>query len=108
MTRSVIGGVSHVAAETMVTADTEITLLIELTPTEYSFSALLLHQGTESRCPLGRLQTRYLSSEVACGFTGVMAALYAQDETLTGRGTEAAEFTDFEINYEAQQTAEKK
>ena len=27
---------------------------------------------------LGKLQTRYLSSEVACGFTGVMIALYAQ------------------------------
>ncbi|MDE5892424.1 MAG: glycoside hydrolase family 43 protein [Acetatifactor sp.] len=104
MTRSMIGGVSHVVAETVVTADTEITLLIELAPTEYGFCALLTREGAETRCPLGRLQTRYLSSEVACGFTGVMAALYAQEESLTGRGTEAAEFTDFEIAYDNEAT----
>lgn len=100
ITRSVVGGVSHAVAETVVTADTEITLLIELTPTEYGFSALLSQEGIENRCPLGQLQTRYLSSEVACGFTGVMAALYAQDKSLSGRGTEAAVFTDFKIAYE--------
>lgn len=101
MVRSVVGGISHVAGESIVTADTEITLQIDLEPTEYGFSALFIREGQESPCPLGKLQTRYLSSEVACGFTGVMIALYAQDESLTGRGEEPAGFTDFEISYES-------
>ena len=101
MVRSVVGGISHVAGESIVTADTEITLQIDLEPTEYGFSALFIREGQESPCPLGKLQTRYLSSKVACGFTGVMIALYAQDESLTGRGEEPAGFTDFEISYES-------
>lgn len=100
MVRSVVGGVSHVVEESIVTADTQISLHIDLEPTEYSFSAQFVREGQESLCPLGRLQTRYLSSEVACGFTGVMIALYAQDEALAGRGTAPAVFSDFEINYE--------
>lgn len=102
MTRSVVGGVSHVVEETMVRADTEITLRIGLEPMEYSFSAVFSQQGQETSCPLGRLQTRYLSTEVAGGFTGVMIALYAQEESLTGGGAEPAVFTDFEAAYEAE------
>ncbi|MBQ7775623.1 MAG: hypothetical protein IJ379_06855, partial [Lachnospiraceae bacterium] len=44
---------------------------------------------------LGKLQTRYLSSEVACGFTGVMIALYAQSDV----ETEAVEFSEFRVEY---------
>lgn len=105
--RNVIGGVSHVAGDTMewagtaVTADTEITLEIILDPTVYSFFVLLRREGQETRLPLGSLQTRYLSSEVAGGFTGVMAALYAQDEAAgDSRTAEPAVFTDFEITYQ--------
>lgn len=101
MTKSVVGGICHVVAETVVTKDTEITLAIELTPTEYGFCAYFTDNGRESCCQLGRLQTRYISTEVVCGFTGVMIALYAYDETLNKRGTVAVEFTDFEIDYEA-------
>ena len=101
MACSVVGGVKCVVAETVVRADTEITLRIGLEPVEYCFSALFTVQGRESLCPLGKLQTRYLSSEVAGGFTGVMAALYAQDENGAGRGTEPACFTEFAITYEA-------
>lgn len=97
--RSVVGGVSHVAAETAAAADAEIVLHMELEPTQYGFSASVVEEGRERTCTLGSLQTRYLSSEVACGFTGVMIALYAQDETLDGRGEKPAVFTDFSIVY---------
>lgn len=104
--RNVIGGVSHVAADTMeladtaITADTEIALQIVLEPTIYSFFVLLRREGQENRIFLGSLQTRYLSSEVAGGFTGVMAALYAQDEAAADKAAEPAVFTDFEIIYQ--------
>lgn len=42
---------------------------------------------------LGSAQTRYLSSEVAGGFTGVIIGLYAQHENCT------AEFTSFSCQY---------
>lgn len=100
MVRSVVGAVSHVVEESIVTADTEIILQIEMAPTEYRFSALFIRKGQESLCPLGRLQTRYLSTEVAGGFTGVMVALYAQNESQIGREVRPAVFTDFEIRYE--------
>ncbi len=44
---------------------------------------------------LGFADTRYLSSEVACGFTGVMICLYAVDEK-----EKTALFTDFRISHE--------
>ncbi|ADL53327.1 glycoside hydrolase family 43 protein [Clostridium cellulovorans] len=44
---------------------------------------------------LGTAQTRYLSSEVAGGFTGVLIGLYAQNES----GTNSAEFTNFRCEY---------
>lgn len=99
--RSVVGGVSACFAPRECTAPpgAEITLQIGLEPTQYSFSAAFTGDGQESQCALGSLQTRYLSTEVAGGFTGVMVALYAQDETLCGRGEEPAVFTDFEIAY---------
>ncbi|MFG6358850.1 MAG: glycoside hydrolase family 43 protein [Acetatifactor sp.] len=99
--RSVVGGVSACFAPRECTAPpgAEITLQIGLEPTQYSFSAVFTGDGQESQCALGSLQTRYLSTEVAGGFTGVMVALYAQDETLCGRGEEPAVFTDFEIAY---------
>lgn len=99
--RSVVGGVgvSFVTQDSLAPTDAEITLQIELEPTQYSFSAVFVKDGQEKQCPLGSLQTRYLSSEVACGFTGVMVALYAQDTSLDNRGTKPAVFKDFEIVY---------
>ncbi len=41
----------------------------------------------------GSLQTRYVSTEVACGFTGVVAGLYAQKENSEGT------FSGFSLNY---------
>jgi len=47
----------------------------------------------EKEIHLGSGQTRYLSSEVAGGFTGVILGLYSQN------GNEFNEFTDFECTY---------
>ncbi len=42
--------------------------------------------------PLGKARTKYLSSEVAGGFTGVVAAMYAVDQTPAGRWTRFTQF----------------
>lgn len=88
--RSAIGGVSC-EQNIVETASNEVDLEITLTNKDYLFSCKTV-EGTHD---LGRLQTRYLSSEVACGFTGVMIALYAQSEV----EAEATSFSKFEIRY---------
>lgn len=45
---------------------------------------------------LGKAQTKYLSSEVARGFTGVIIGLYAQDESRSS----TADFTGFSCEYQ--------
>ena len=64
------------------------TLHIEFENFLYTFD---VNDG-EDIYPLGTAQTRYLSSEVASGFTGVMIGLYAQHDN-------TAEFTDFFCEY---------
>jgi alpha-N-arabinofuranosidase len=44
---------------------------------------------------LGKAQTRYLSSEVACGFTGVVVGLYSQN----GKSDNFNEFIGFNLSY---------
>lgn len=67
------------------------TLVIKSTPTHYHFYVQL--DGTE--ISLGSAQSRYLSSEVAGGFTGVLIGLY-----VTGASPDSsAEFTRFSCEY---------
>ncbi|TAH65913.1 MAG: glycoside hydrolase family 43 protein [Anaerolineaceae bacterium] len=54
----------------------EVTLSIRMTPTNYFFEALYKDKIYD----FGKNQTRYLSTEVAEGFTGVMIGLYAQSD----------------------------
>ena len=91
--RSCIGGVE--CEQNIVRLDNceNLTLQIRLEPKDYFFS--IAQNGKVY--DLGKLETRYLSSEVACGFTGVMFALYAWGD----RG-ERAVFTDFCVDYHAQ------
>lgn len=88
--RSSIGGVN--CEQNIVTTNSpKVELNIGLTNCHYLFSCKTEEGGYD----LGRLDTRYLSSEVACGFTGVMIVLYAQgDEAFA-----PTVFTDFAINY---------
>lgn len=56
--------------------DSWICLEAESTPSEYFF----YYNNGETRELLGKARTKYLSSEVAGGFTGVVMGLYAIDE----------------------------
>jgi xylan 1,4-beta-xylosidase len=66
-----------------------VQLCIQAGREHYSFSVRLDGQDI----PLGKAQTKYLSSEVAGGFTGVIVGLYA-----IGESTVAA-FTNFSCEY---------
>ncbi len=88
--RNSIGGV-NCEQKIITTTSNEVDLEIGLTNCDYLFSC----KTPEGTHDLGKLQTRYLSSEVACGFTGVMIVLYAQSDV----DTEATTFSNFEINY---------
>jgi len=72
-----------------VVAYNEARFLIKSDAINYRF--FLVENGNETS--LGSAQTKYLSSEVAGGFTGVVLGLYSQN------GNEFNEFTDFECKY---------
>jgi xylan 1,4-beta-xylosidase len=59
----------------------------------YNYSFCVKVEGKEIH--LGTAQTRYLSSEVAGGFTGVIIGLYAYD----ANNSNYAEFTNFKCEY---------
>lgn len=63
---------------------------VEAKPKEYRFLVVVEDEEIE----LGVAETRYLSSEVACGFTGVMIGLYAVDKE-----GKCAEFTEFSLRH---------
>ncbi len=68
-------------------------LLVTADPLEYHFYLISENaSGQESRTELGMGYTKYLSSEVAGGFTGVIMGLYAIGEN-------TAVFTDFRCEY---------
>lgn len=67
------------------------TLIIRAENEKYSFN--VIKDGEEIH--LGTAQTRYLSSEVAGGFTGVVIGLYAYGENFR----DYAEFTNFRCEY---------
>lgn len=71
--RSVIGQVIHEMKVIENTAQ-KVMLKCKADPLYYNF---YVESDTEEY--LGKLDTRYLSSEVACGFTGVFIGLYAYD-----------------------------
>lgn len=83
-----IGGIRHVQA-TLPLSGNNARLLVRSTPLEYRF---FLKEG-ENETLLGTGRSKYLSSEVAGGFTGVVMAFYAVGE---GR----AEFEHFVCTYQ--------
>lgn len=84
-----IGDIKSVEHEVDLGSDDHATLIIRATHERYSF---FLHANGED-IHLGTAQTRYLSSEVAGGFTGVLIGLYA-----VGDGA-SAEFSNFKCEY---------
>ncbi len=85
-----IGDVKSVEHTAKLNDQQEATLIIKSAPERYSF---FLQQADGVELPLGTAHTKYLSSEVAGGFTGVLIGLYACGEGAT------AEFTEFACDY---------
>ena len=75
-----VGSLSYIAAEKAVDGD-KVLLKIEGTADQYAFyfsdAGVDAGAGNEEYSLLGKQDTRYLSTEVAGGFTGVMIGLYA-------------------------------
>lgn len=82
-----IGGIKHVQNEVLISGE-YAKLIVRMDHLDYHFS--ISSDGKEYA--LGKGRTKYLSSEVSSGFTGVMLGLYA-----IGRNT--VKFTDFECRY---------
>ena len=83
-----IGDIKHIQNSVKLSGNSA-KLIIEMNNFIYTFKILngdALHE-------LGSAQTKYLSSEVAAGFTGVIIGLYAQQEGCK------AEFTGFRTEY---------
>ncbi|MCM3703252.1 glycoside hydrolase family 43 protein [Paenibacillus macerans] len=84
-----IGDIKSIEYEVDLGNDNHATLMIRASHERYSF--LIRANGKD--IPLGTAHTRYLSSEVAGGFTGILIGLYACGEGST------AEFTKFKCGY---------
>lgn len=87
--RVVVGSLSYIAAEKEV-AGNQVKLKIQGEPLSYTFSYSASEQGKYEE--LGKLDTRYLSTEVAGGFTGVMIGLYASSN---GKPSKAKAYFDW-------------
>jgi len=86
-----IGDVESVEARYDLKQQASVSLVIHANNNFYSFA---VKQG-DSEIQLGKAQTRYLSSEVAGGFTGVIIGLYAYSAS----GSNEAVFTNFRCEY---------
>lgn len=84
-----VGSLRYIAAEKKVHSN-KIKLRIEGSPLSYSFAYQV--SGNTTWESLGMLDTRYLSTEVAGGFTGVMIGLYCSSN---GKPTHAKAFFDW-------------
>ena len=69
----------------------DIKLIIDADNYNYNFSAII----DGEKVHLGSAQTKYVSTEIAGGFTGVFIGLYAYD----ANSGNTAEFTKFKIQY---------
>lgn len=81
-----IGTIHHVENEISVSGAAELIVRMN----NYSYEFFVNDNGTKTK--LGYAQTKYLSTEVSSGFTGVVLGLYAVGEN-------TAEFTDFRLEY---------
>lgn len=84
-----LGSQSYIAAEEKVSGN-QIQMKITGTPSQYSF--YISDPKSSKEKELGRLDTRYLSTEVAGGFTGVMIGLYTSSN---GKSSKAKAYFDW-------------
>jgi alpha-N-arabinofuranosidase len=82
-----IGDIKHIQGSVMLTGR-EAVLKLRMNNYCYSFSV----ETSDGEITLGSAQTKYLTSEVSGGFTGVILGLYAVSGT--------AEFTELEYTYD--------
>lgn len=86
-----IGDIKSVENSVVIKNSSKASLIIHATNQSYNFCI----KTDENEICLGTAQTRYLSSEVAGGFTGVIIGLYAYCENNRNQ----AEFTNFKCEY---------
>jgi alpha-N-arabinofuranosidase len=82
-----IGDIKHVQKTIPTNVNNKVKLVVSSNNFVYNFSFVI--DGAEYH--LGTAQTKYLSSEVASGFTGVVIGLYAHNGT--------SKFKDFKLEY---------
>src|SRR5690606_32260558 len=87
--RVVVGSLSYLAAEELIDEPT-VRLQVVGKPLNYTFSYFNTKAG--KFVELKKLDTRYLSTEVAGGFTGVMIGLYA---SANGQKTSSKAYFDY-------------
>ena len=69
-----------------------VSVRLKISSSPYCYIFSVEHNGKTEK--IGQADSRYLSSEVACGFTGVFTGLYAQKK---GSAEVKAEFTNLKI-----------
>ncbi|NDV94921.1 glycoside hydrolase family 43 protein [Dysgonomonas sp. 521] len=84
-----VGSLSYIAGEKQVNGN-KLKLKVEGNPSQYSFYCA--EPDSDQYSELGRLDTRYLSTEVAGGFTGVMIGLYTSSN---GKDSKAKAYFDW-------------
>ncbi len=91
--RAKVGSHKYIAAEYPVDSD-NIRLRIEGTPLQYTFSYSPSQKDEYKE--LGKMDTRYVSTEIAGGFTGVMIGLYASSNGLPTNAVAYYDWFDYE------------
>jgi xylan 1,4-beta-xylosidase len=86
-----IGDIKSIEKSIYLNSKNSVSLAIHVS--NYNYSFCVKSEGNEIH--IGTAQTRYLSSEVAGGFTGVIIGLYAYNKSLS----DYAEFTNFKCEY---------
>ncbi|MDR1505290.1 MAG: family 43 glycosylhydrolase, partial [Prevotella sp.] len=89
-----VGSLSYIAAEKVLKGN-KVRFKIEGAPQQYSFFCSETENGDYNE--LGRLDTRYLSTEVAGGFTGVMIGLYASSNGKVSKAKAYYDWFDYEV-----------
>ncbi len=89
-----VGSLSYTVAE-HVTPGNQVLFRISGTPQQYTF--YFADPKTQHYVELGKLDTRYLSTEVAEGFTGVMIGLYASSNGKPSKAKAYYDWFDYQI-----------
>lgn len=92
-----VGSLKYIVAEQRVN-NNRVLFQIKGTPSQYYF--LYADSDTHIYKELGRLDTRYLSTEVAGGFTGVMIGLYTTSNGKPSKAKAYYDWFDYEIGIE--------